>query len=84
MFSSLYVSVGILITCGKHLHDYIISLRGQVWAQKTSLTPPLLIEVPVPRQESEQSCICVLGVLILPLYTIFLLDFGTVPTVCYF
>ena len=53
MFSSLYVSVGILITCGKHLHDYIISLRGQVWAQKTSLTPPLLIEVPVPRQESE-------------------------------
>ena len=84
MFSSLYVSVGILITCGKHLYDYIISLRGQVWAHKISLTPPLLIEVPVPRQESERSCICVLGVLILPLYTIFLLDFGTVPTVWYF
>jgi len=30
------------------------------------------------------SCICVLGVSILPLFTIFLLDFGTVPTECYF
>jgi len=25
----------------------------------TSLTPPLFIEVPVPRQETEWSCICV-------------------------
>ena len=27
-----------------------------------SLTPPLYIEVPVPSQESERSCICVLMV----------------------
>ena len=32
---------------------------------------------PVPSQESEQSCIYVLGVLILTVSTIFLLDFGT-------
>jgi hypothetical protein len=38
----------------------------------------------VSRQESELSCICVLGVCILPLYAFFLLDFGTVPTVWYF
>jgi hypothetical protein len=34
---------------GKHLHDRIISLRGEVWAHKTSLTPPLFIEVSVLR-----------------------------------
>jgi hypothetical protein len=39
---------------------------------------------PVLSQESEQSCICVLGVLILPLFTIFLLDFGTVSSVVFF
>ena len=42
----------------KHLNDHIISLRGEVCAHKTSLTPPLLIEVPVPSQEGERSCIC--------------------------
>jgi len=54
------------------------------WAHKTSITLPLFIEVPVPSQESERSCICVLGVSILPLSTILLLDFRTVPTVLYF
>ena len=28
-----------------------------VWAHKTSLTPPLIIKVPVPSQESDRSCI---------------------------
>ena len=46
----------------KHLHDRIISLRREVRAHKTSLTPPLVIEVSVPRQESERLYICVLGV----------------------
>ena len=45
---------------------------------------PLFIEVPLPRQESELSCICVLGVSILPLSTIFPLHFGAVSTVWYF
>jgi len=77
---------GILLTCGKHLHDHIISLRGEVWANTTSLTPPSFIEVPVPSQESERSYmyICVLGLSILPLSMIIRLDFGTVPTVWYF
>ena len=30
-----------------------ISLEGEILAHKTSLTPPLFIEVPVQRQESE-------------------------------
>lgn len=38
--------------CGKHWHDRIISLRGEVRVHKTCLNPPLFIEVPVSRQES--------------------------------
>ena len=65
-----------------------------------SLTPPLLIEVPVKSQEIEQLFICVLGVLIFAsfydfsirfwncsdsvVFFVFLLDFRTVPTVWYF
>ena len=71
----LYARVDILLTCGKHLHDRIISLRGDVWDHKISLTPPLFIEVPVPIQEHERSCICVLGVSIFPLSMILIFDF---------
>lgn len=28
----------------KHVHDCIISIRGEFWTYKSSLTPPLLIE----------------------------------------
>ena len=49
---------------------------------KTSLTPPLFTEVPVPSQESELSCICVLKVSFLSLTTIFYWIFGAVLTVC--
>jgi hypothetical protein len=41
------VKVGILLTREKHLQDRIISIRRDVWVHKTSLTPPLFIEVPV-------------------------------------
>jgi hypothetical protein len=39
-----------------------LSQRGILFAHKTSSTPPLFIEVPVPSQKSEQPRICVLGV----------------------
>ena len=84
VIARLYVSVGILLTRRKYLHDCISSLRGDVCAHKTSLTPQLFIEVPVPRQESDQSCICVLGVSIVPVSTILIFDFEIVPTVWYF
>jgi hypothetical protein len=77
------VSVGILLTCGKQLDDGFISLRGEVCANKTSLNPPLFIEVPVPRQESERSCRCVLRVLIVPLSMVILFDFAVVPSTMY-
>jgi len=31
----------------------------KVWAHNNSLTLPFFIEVPVPSQQSERSCICV-------------------------
>ena len=40
--------------------------------------------MPVPSQESEWSCTCLLRVLIVPLSTILIYDFGIVPTVWYF
>ena len=58
LFTRLYVMVGILLTCGKHWSDRIISLRREVWAYKTSLTLPLLIEVPVPGKWAVM-CLCV-------------------------
>ena len=79
----------------KHLHESIISLKGEAWGHKASLSPTHNIEVPVssqesersclcmlgvPSQESERSCICVSGVSILPLSTILLLNFGNVST----
>ena len=51
----------ILFTRGKHFHDRIISPRVEVRAHEISLVPQLLIEVPVPSQENERSCICVEG-----------------------
>ena len=75
--SRIYVGIGLLITCGKHLNDGIISLKGGVWDHQTSLIPPLCIEVPVLSTESKRSCICVLMISILHLFTIFRLNFGT-------
>lgn len=81
LLAPLYMVIGIVPTCRKHLHDSIIWLRGEVWTHMTYLTPPLFIEVPVARPESVWSCIGVLEWSILPLFTILLFDFVTVPTV---
>jgi hypothetical protein len=66
----------LFVCSGKHLHDHIISLRGEVWAHKCSLTPSYFIVVHVPSQESERSCISELRVSVFPLPTLFLLEFG--------
>ena len=86
--------IGILLTCGKHLHDSIILLRGEVWTHKTSLSSPLFIGVPVPRKGSEWSCICVLMVSFASFYVVSIGIWkcsdsvvffgGNVPTVWYF
>ena len=76
--------VGIKIT--KLVHVCILSVSNlyRIRAYKTSLTLPLFIEMSVPSQESERSCICVLGATILSFSTILVFDFGIVPTVWYF
>jgi hypothetical protein len=43
MFVPLYVRVCILLTCGKHLRDHIISLRGEVCAHRANFSLPLLL-----------------------------------------
>ena len=50
LITMLYLRVGILLIYGKHLHDHTISLRGEVWSNKTSKTPPLFTEVAEPSQ----------------------------------
>ena len=74
----------------KQLHDHIVSLRVEICANKTRLTPPLFIHMPVPSQESDRSCIskcysidfvCVSTIYRLDFVsvsTIYRLDFGTV------
>ena len=84
LFAWLYMSVVILLTCGKHLHDCIISLRGEVWAHKTRLTLHFIVKrLNQARKVTSHVFVC-LGVSMLPLSTISIVDFGTVPTVWYF
>ena len=67
------------------LYDIMfISLRSDIKVYKPIWIPPRLIEMPVPSQENGRSCVCVLGVSILPLSTILLEDFGTLSTPWYF
>ena len=84
LFDRLYVRVGILLICGKHVHDRIISLRGGVWVHKANLIPPLFIEVPVPSKENERFCACVFPVSVFPLSTILIFDLGSLSTMWYF
>ena len=73
-----------LLRCWKHLHHHIVSLRGKVWTDKTSKTPPLFIEVLALFQECVQTCIYVLAVSNFLFSTIFLLYFRIVSTVWYY
>ena len=62
--------------------------RREVWTHKTSLKTlivTIFIEVPVPNQKSELSCICMLGVTIFPLSEILIwfLNFWIFPTVVF-
>jgi len=78
LFSSITINNDFTI-----LSFCVISLRGQVLANNNSLTSPRGTDVPALNLESKETYIDILGVSILPLPTIFLLDFWTVPTVWY-
>jgi hypothetical protein len=53
----------------------LVFLKTMASYNPTCLTPSLFTEVPVLSQESERSCICVLGISNLPISAIFLLNF---------
>jgi hypothetical protein len=59
---------------------FIISLRGQVCAHNTSLTPSHFIEVPVPCQESARSYLCVGDLDVASFQDFFSPYFGTIST----
>ena len=61
--------------CGKHLYDDTNSLRGKVWCHITSFTTPPFTNLPVPSQNSEQTCIFVIGVSILSLFLLICIEF---------
>jgi len=46
--------------------DRAISVRGDIWDHKTSLSPPLFIEVHALSQVFIRSYICMLGASMLP------------------
>ena len=39
LFARLYLKVGVLLTCWKHMNDRIISPSGEIWAHKNQLNP---------------------------------------------
>ena len=57
-----------------------IKFIHKVLDHTTHLIPPRFIEVPVPSQESDRSCIRVLVISILFLFTIVPLDIGSPPS----
>ena len=84
-FRYLYVRVGTLLACRMHVHDYIISLRGEVWTGKDKFIAATFFYRDVCYKPRKWSVIVfVLRVSIFPLSVIILLDFGIVLTVWYF
>lgn len=77
--------IGILLTNGKHLHDDIISQRDEVWDHKTSLIPPLCFYFSACSKPRNCAIMhmCIMGIYVAYVYTILLLEFGTVPTLMY-
>ena len=83
LFAWLYERVDILLTWGKHLHDSIISLRGEVWRHKTGLTPPPFF-IKMLCAKPGKLAVMYLCVRVLRFSTISIFNSGIVPTVCLF
>ena len=76
--------VGILLTRGKHLHDYIISIRGEVWVHTTRLTCHLPLKCLCKARKMSGRVFVRYGYRFCLILRFFLFDFETVPTVWYF
>jgi hypothetical protein len=84
-FPGLYVRVGILLTCWKQLHDGIISLRREVWANKTRLISPTFYwSVGTQPGMWAVMYLCVRGIDFVSVSSIILLYFRTGSTVVFF
>ena len=87
---AFYIARPVLCECyhlphmRKHLRDRIISKRRDVWGHKKYLTPPFFYWSACMKPGKWASCVCVLGVSILPFSTYLRFYFGIIPTVWYF
>ena len=61
-----------------------MAIRGVVLAIETSLTPQLVIEVTVPSQEGERSCICIRGIHFVSFYDLSIEFWNCSDSVVYF
>ena len=77
------IYIACLLHCSKYIGCYMITSTilciVSYHVYLTSLSTQYVIEAPEPSQESERSCIYVLGVTMLPCSTVFAFDFGIVP-----
>lgn len=64
-----------IFTCGKYLHNRIISLKGEEWVHKTSFTLPLFYSK-IQKRERVVMYMCARGTDFLFVSSIFRLDFG--------
>jgi hypothetical protein len=84
-FAKLYVRVGILLTCGKQLHDGIISLRREDWVNKTRLISPTFYWSSCTKAGMwAVMYLCVRGIDFVFVSSIILLYFRTGSTVVFF
>ena len=73
--------VGILFSCGKHLHGRIVAIRGEIWFHKLVQPRHFLLQCLYQDKKVGGHVFMCWGVSILPLLTILIFDFGIVPTV---
>ena len=81
LFFQCYTRIGILLTCGEHFYECIISLIWESWPHKTSLTPPHFVEEAGAKSgEWMVMYMCASGVK----FASVRFDVGTVPTGWYY
>jgi hypothetical protein len=74
----LKVALSIIIPNQANITDEA-NIKKYILINKTSIAPPLFIDVSVPMYEDGQLCVCVLGTPTMPLVSvILLLNFGPV------
>ena len=78
-----YLRIGFILTCGKHLLDSIISLKGGVWAQKKTKFNLTIFYWNASERPGKWAVMymCVRGMNFAFVFMIYRFDFGNLQTV---